>query len=478
MIGTALKKVGRFLASARFATVLLALVGAWSVVASFVPQTVVSKSAAAAWAAAHPLAESGAGFLGLHDAFAAPLFLVFVAALGLSTALCAWQRTKVAISRSRALRVAASVDEQALEARHDLEIACAPSLDESRILAIAAETLSGLGIRTKRQGRALVAVSPARGAWGSPVFHWALLALILTIPLGTLVRASGQMGVAVGQTKVDRADSYGLLTAGPLHSWGDSARSVRVDAFDPKFSSGGVLRGPTPTVSLLDAKGGVLATQRVFPNNTLKYGSLTIYPADYGLSADVVLLDTAGAEAGRSVQILDFSTEATEGTVPTKYLSIGDAAGKEALRVFVAVPLDRVASGLVARLPEQPRARVRVTDTSGSLLADRTLRPGEGLELPTGGSLRLGAVGYYARLQLVDDPSIPFLYAAMAVAMLGLAVATLARQQVVTAIVTGPADAAVLAVGLRLWRNHASSRGEIETELARALGAPLKEEAL
>jgi len=83
--------------------------------------------------------------------------------------------------------------------------------------------------------------------------------------------------------------------------------------------------------------------------------------------------------------------------------------------------------------------------------------------------VRLIGLGYYARLQVVSDPSIPALYAGLIVAMIGLGVATFARQQIVSAAVMVTPDGAKLAVRLRLWRNAASSRSEIETELTRAL---------
>ncbi|MBN2248309.1 MAG: hypothetical protein JW733_06380, partial [Coriobacteriia bacterium] len=74
-------------------------------------------------------------------------------------------------------------------------------------------------------------------------------------------------------------------------------------------------------------------------------------------------------------------------------------------------------------------------------------------------------------LQLVDDPSIPLLYAAGVIAMIGLGIATLARQTIITAQVERDGDQARLAVRMRLWRVHSTSRGEIEDELRRALGA-------
>lgn len=469
MIRTALGKAAGFFASARLATLLIAFVGGWSMLASFVPQGAVSTPAVAAWASAHPLAESLVRMVGLHQAYGAPLFSLGVVVLAVSTAVCAWRRTRAAVSRGRALRAALAIDEQALATNHDLEIPYGPVLGEAEVLAIAADALGRLGIRAKPRGATISAVSASWTVWGSPLFHWALLALIVTMPFGNLLRSSGQMGVTIGQQKADEPASYRIFSEGPLHHLFGAQRAIRVDAFELNFRTGGVDRGPTPTVSVLDTRGEVVKTQRVYPNNTLSTGSLTIYPVDYGLAATVALVDPSGVEKGRTVQLVDFSEEASGGTSPVGYLTVGDG-GESTLRLYVSVPLDRVKGGLAARLPAQLTARVLVTSLDNTHVLDRVLQPGEDLVLPVGGALRLIDVGYYARLQLVDDPSIPMLYVGLTVAMIGLGIATLARQQIVTAAVIDTPDGARLAVRMRLWRNVTTSRTEIEQELVRALG--------
>lgn len=458
----------KLLSSARLATLLLVFVGVWSMLASLVPQGAASVEAVASWASAHPLAENVVRILGLHEAFGAPLFMLCVLVLSVSTALCAWQRTKVAVRRGGMIRRASAAGGQALAGSPDLEITCDATLEASAVLSIAAETLAHLGIKTKRRDASISAVSPAWSVWGSPVFHWALLALIVTMPLGSMLRSAGQMGLAVGQTKIDEPASYGILTEGSLHGLFGVPRIIQVDAFEPTYRTGGVDRGPTPTVSVLDAQGQVIESQRVYPNNTLKTGSLTIYPSDYGLAATVALVDASGAEQARSVQLVDFSAQAAGGTAPAGILTVG-GDGNAGLKLLISVPLDRTKGGFVGRLPKQLKVQVVATSVDDKPVLDRVLLVGEELRLPTGGALRLIDVGYYARLQLVDDPSIPVLYAGLVLAMLGLGVATLARQQIVTATVVESPGGRKLAVRMRLWRTLTSSRSEIESELVRAL---------
>ena len=86
----------------------------------------------------------------------------------------------------------------------------------------------------------------------------------------------------------------------------------------------------------------------------------------------------------------------------------------------------------------------------------------------------LNGVGYYARLQVVYDWSTSIPYAGLIVAVVGLTVATLVRQQIVLATVTDGPDGVRLAVKVRLWHNAPSSRDEIEDELSKALGVAEK----
>ncbi|MDO8847858.1 MAG: cytochrome c biogenesis protein ResB [Coriobacteriia bacterium] len=469
MTVTLSRRAWRLLTSPRLATVVIALVGGWAVLASFVPQGDATAAPVAEWAAAYPGFEALAGPLGLHRAFTAPVFLVFVALLAVLTAACAWQRTRVAAVRSRFLRTAVA-EAGSPDARADFEIVCRPGLSSAEALVTTAETLERLGIRPTRAEKHVTAVSPLWSVWGSAVFHWALVTLMVVIALGSLARSSGQMGIAVGEAKPDVAESYGVLDEGSLHSFG-AGRSIRVDAFDVNYETGGVKRGATPTVTVLNAAGEVVKTQLVYPNNTLKTGSLTIYPYDYGFSATVAMLDDSGAELQRTTQLIDFAGSAEGGTAPLGALVLKDEAGAAQYRMLISVPLDQSeGGGLVGRMPEDPRARVVLLNAAGEAVMDETLRPDETVALPSGGTLRLLGVDYYARLQLVDDPSIPLLYAAAIVAMIGLGAATLVRQLVISAWVAEDTGETKLRVRMRLWRALTTSRSEIESELRRALG--------
>jgi cytochrome c biogenesis protein ResB len=316
----------------------------------------------------------------------------------------------------------------------------------------------------------LAAVASPWAVWGSAVFHWALLVLMVAAVAGTLLRAEGSMAIPVGETKADAPTSYVAVTAGPLHDWGRVHRSIRVDALAPDFKTGGIDRGAAPTVSVLDSAGKLVIKQRVYPNAKLHAGSLSIDAPSVGLAATVALIKPSGAELGRFVELVDFSQTTTGGTVPVVSHGIRDNAGNLQLRLRVTVPLDRVDGHYGEWIPKQPAARVVLISGDGATLLDSMVHQGEQVAIPGGGAVRLVGIGWYSNLAITDDPTIPFIYGSMVVAMLGLTLTVVARQQLlVAAVVEGP-DGPKLAMRLRLWRNESSSRGEIERELTRALG--------
>ncbi len=450
---------------------LLLLLGAWTTAASFVPQNAASADAVLAWRAANPSLLRIVDTLGLHDAFASVPYVALGVFLALCTALCAWRRTGVARRRARRLRDATAGGESAAAASPDLEISLGPNLNQERALEIAADTLRHLGVPTTRRGEVLISVSPWWSVWGTAVFHWALVAVIVTLAVAGLVRAEGQMGVAVGQVRPDQPESYGQLTTGPWYRWDSAERFIRVDGFNIDYQVGGVSRGPTPTVSVLDSDGDVIASRLVYPNHILRQGALSIYPVDYGLSAAIAMLDGTGAEIQRTVQLVDFDGTTPDGTSPISEVGLYGPNGQVLNRLILSVPLDSVDEGFLGRLPETPRARFVILNPDGSLALDEVIEPGQRVQLPAGGELELLGVDYYARLQLVDDPSVPLLYASGVIALVGLGIATLARQMILTVKVEPEGGHARLAVHMRLWRIYSTSRSEIEDRLRRALGA-------
>lgn len=97
------------------------------------------------------------------------------------------------------------------------------------------------------------------------------------------------------------------------------------------------------------------------------------------------------------------------------------------------------------------------------------MKQGEGIELPGGYRLVLQNLTYYARLKIVDDGSVPLLYAWLVVAGIGLSIASLGRQQVIVVAVASDESGDRILGRVRVWRNSTTSCGELKNELGKAL---------
>jgi cytochrome c biogenesis protein len=457
------KRLVAWLGSARVALTLMLLLAAMSFLGTLVPQTGRDAGETAAWAAAHPFAEKVVSALGLHSAYSSVIFLVPAALLVASTVICALARTRVARQRGARLREATSASAPSMDADFDVELGSGTGAEEALDLADAA--LRELGLIAKRDTRGLVVASNPLGAAGSPVFHWALVALLCTIAVGALSRADGLMGIPVGESAPVVADSFRLLSVGPWHRWNSHPNTIVVSELSPTYLLGGIDRGPTPTVAVVASSGRVLAEQRVYPNAPLHTGSLTVHANDYGLAPVLSLVRADSSLAATTSPLVDFSGAARGGTAPTEF-AITDSAGAEAYLAQVTVELPNGAADATKALSVVPRLAVNLLDAANrSKVASATLGVGESLRLPDGSSLRFDALRYYARLSVVDDGSIPAVYLFLGLALVGLTAALLARQRLVVAWVTSGASGPRLCVATRLWRNAGVTRDEIRTAL-------------
>jgi hypothetical protein len=125
-------------------------------------------------------------------------------------------------------------------------------------------------------------------------------------------------------------------------------------------------------------------------------------------------------------------------------------------------------------LPADAKAAFVVRPANGGPpVASGTLSAGEELPLPDGSRLRLLGVGYYARLSVVDDPSIPLVYALLFVALAGMCVSILGRQSLaVVGVVESETGRRTVSVWFRDWRANKIRALQAEEAVREALTTP------
>ena len=450
---------------------LLLVVGVWSFIGTIVPQGDAAVPAVSEWAAAHPIAETIAVTFSLHHAFSSPIFVVMILLLAASTMVCARRRTKVAIHRSRLLREISDDDARQLAARPTFSVEVS-SIDVPEPTAAVAGAFRSMGLRARERDGMVVAVSRPWAVFASPVFHWALFALILVLFVVQMTRAEGLMGVPVRDSRPLTADSFGLLERGAFYRFEQSPLAIRVDKIDREYVIDDIDRGPAPTVSILRPDGSVAASQVVYPNNPMRYGSLMIHPGAIGLSPGFALVTKDGVEGERVNLIVDVDETTPSGTTSAEFTL--DAASPDAPPILgtVTIPLKAADGAAETSVTEFKAAFVLRLEGGDSVIAERTLSVGDEIELPDGSKLRLLGVSNYSRLSVVDDPSIPLVYALLVVALIAVSVSILGRQSLaVAAVRVDETGSCSVDIWFRDWRANKIRTEQAEEAVRDALSA-------
>jgi cytochrome c biogenesis protein ResB len=413
-----MRRIAKLLRSPRLSVWLVLGVTIYSLIATFIPQGGVQTPDTAAWVAAHPSMVPLVERLGLFSAFTTPVFLLLVALLTASTTACAWARTKSSVARWHSRGAVTDALVRQLKERPEFTIT---GRDVS--LERASDALRELRLDVRQGPQIAQAVSGRLGLLGSPVFHWSLVVLFLAVSLGQLTRSEGQIGIRVGGSRPEAAESYGSLSVGPLFR-GHSGFTLAVPRIQMRNVIDSIDREPAPEVILSDGET-VLRDQLVYPNHPLRYGSYLVHRGPFGFSLPVSAETSTGQTADSLDLLIDLSESAKSGTVP-QTIDL-DSAGRS-LEVTLTLMPKRSSAGIV-RLGIEPAMRVRA-EVSGSPTATILSAPGR-LQLPTGEVMVLGSVANYARIGVVYDWSVWWIYGSLVTATLGLVLTMLMPYRVV-----------------------------------------------
>ncbi|MDP2232111.1 MAG: cytochrome c biogenesis protein ResB [Actinomycetota bacterium] len=462
------RRLHRTLRSPRLVAWLLLIVTGWLVLGTLVPQTSLDAAKVETWARAHPTLEQIASALGLHAAYTRPLFVMLMFLLAASTAICAWERTRYAARMSMAKGSITAAQLERLRISEPIDIPAEDHSDPQASLARAAASLRSLGLRGPVGPRLLESSSGVWGLWGSPVFHWALVALIVLIPVGRLTRSEGLMGVVAGSSRVDSREAYGLVDVGPLHQRFTGLDIGVLPGIELNYDDNGIDRGPAPVVTL-SRDGQLLAEQKVYPNRPLKYGSLTVHMSELGAGAaySLVTSDSVILEDQALIDVIEGDSRAYT-PFTTAY---GDGSGASVVSVTVDIPDD---PQTLVDDSEEPRRLVSVIATGPAGDTVNTLAGvGDTLDLGAGLGMRIDAVDYYARLSVVDDWSVDWIYALFAIAVVSVSVSVLVPHRVARVYL----DQAVTPPVLRLDTRHSRSSPEFHQKVRDALESVRMEES-
>lgn len=365
----------------------------------------------ATWAAAHPELERIVGPLGLHQPFTTPVFIALACLLALTTAACSWERTQRALALWRAARPEAWIEREG--APHPTFVVPTPDglAGASRVSVAAFERLrmTPIGDDARR-----VATRWRIACFGSPLFHWALVALFLAVGAGQLLRSEGDIAVVSGSSSVDERGSYAPgLSTGPLFGNRFTGWELEVREVAPDLNVGGVSRGDTPYVRIL-SKQAVLTEGYVYPNHPLRRGGVIVHRGGLGPAVFVSFQFPNGARVAK------------------RPLALVNSFGNGGAWATLVVTEQESAKSTTLKLETAKGQRV-VLSVPDQGFRSRALSKGEDVRLPDGTTVRLDDSTVFVRLTVVNDWSVPFIYAAFILAVIGELFALLMPPRVVVA---------------------------------------------
>jgi len=412
---------------------LIASLTLYVIVGTLVPQGRSVDSAVRLWAAAHPSAERVAASMGLHAAYVTPLFFVLIVLLAASTAACAWERTKRAIAGIGASAHLTDSHIARVARTQSDPIMLGEGIEPGAALAVVEQEMHRARLRTEARADAVDGRAGFIGLWGSPLFHWALVALMLVIVAGRLTRSDGNLVLPLNESIADSHDNYTYLEEGARFAERHTGLEFVAHEVDRVFVRGGVHYGPTPRVAAY--RDGVLVEETwVRPNNPLRAGGLMLQMLEFGPAVTLALESPQGPELGRKTLALRRSELASSGTVPQSFTSSSGSSDQQVeVRIQVVVSRGAEANGGVSQA-------IIETATAGSSDFGPPLRLSEGefVLLPSGERLRIAEVKDWVEVAVVNDWSVPFVYAfvGLLISGLGLSVLIPARRATVVATQT------------------------------------------
>lgn len=389
----------------------------------------------------------------LFLSFSSPIFLVALVYLGISTAICAWERSRVALEQ---MRHRSGLDEplrRRIAARSPVCLYPGP-LDDARPLVAAA--LAGQGLVTQSTRSAVQGRSGRLGPLGSPLFHWALAALFALVLLGQVSRSEGKIGVGLDSRKPLSSDNFDSIIQGAAYSDRFADAELRVIAWKPEYVIGGIDRGPVPVVALT-RNGRVLASSPVYPNHPLRYRSLLVHYEDFDYYADLTLLGSDLKPLSGAQVVFDV-VGPRRSVLSTEVITLTGARGR---RVPVTVsPLVSIADGASAR-----RRQLRLTWADESGAASSTVLAEGATAVIAGAPLRFDTAGEYVRLSVADDWSVYPIYLVFFLMIVGNAISALWPRRVAWVLLTSVAEG----TELRLLATDQRREVVFELRLAEAL---------
>lgn len=485
----------RQLTSMRTALILLFLLALASIPGSFLPQRGIDEAKVQKYFHDHTTLAPLFDKLSLFDAFSSAWFAAIYLLLFISLAGCVLPRAWLHVKKLRAKPPAAPRNLRRLpESRH-----WDSDLGTGEALAAARAALAKRHFRIADGSGSVAAEKGYLRETGNLVFHIALLALLVSIALGSIFGYKGNVLVTEGNGFANTVTAYDKIAPGRVFSAGTlQPFQFTVDKFQAHYITSGPQRGQATSFSAkLTYKATPDSPSRPYDlavNHPLGVDGAKLYLLGHGYAPTFKVTDGKGRVAFDGS--VPFLAEEKRNFTSEGVVKAPDARPKQLgfLGFFMPTAMRGANGGLASVFPAPLNPAVTLLAFKGNLGLDsgtpqsvyqldtarmkkigkgHTLRPGQTMKLPDGsGAVTFTGYKQYVTLAITYDPGrYPALFFAF-LAIAGLMCSLLIRRRRVWVRVgAGEGGRSVVEVG---GLTRADASGTFATEFDR-VAAELRE---
>jgi len=418
-----LNGVIRFLRSTKLALFAMAVLALIVAAGSLIPQRLtVDPGDYASWKTHLPALMGAAEALGLTDVYHSPLYVAAVALFALNLTLCTWKQVRFAARRLRPRSGPSAKGPASRPARADIErptgafVPSALGFLQSGGRVVAFLEAEGYSVRSLGPGR-----WEGRRRWaghvGLPLFHVALLLVIIGALTVSLFSFRGNLELAEGQGFVSDTDRFLQSSRGLLGRTPPAGLAVRLDAFRSAYHQNGQIAVRESDISIRTE--GVEDHTVVSSSHPAGIGDYRVYQSTrFGWAALLRLSFPGGREQEGFVNLAQWRSDEEEGGVKS-YRSKADVPGTA---YSVLLEYERpVAAGAGSAAGTDLSLSTVVSEGMNNTYNGR-LAVGQTIQLPSGVELTYVDLRPWSGLVVVGTPGLWLVFLGGALGLFGLLV--------------------------------------------------------
>jgi cytochrome c biogenesis protein len=408
-----------FIESKRLAVTLIVLLVSFSAIGMIIPQVDPNPAGYQGWAVKYPNLAPYVEFLGLNNIYRtwwfAALGVIFFTNLAACTLRQLQQRLEVWRRRHEFLKTEPLA-----------EFVAVAELPVVRDEALRSFIRAGYK-STGASGNTLGMEKHRWGIWGSVVFHFGLIIIVLGGLVSGAFKTTGYMMVAEGETRMERHDNYNVIYRGPFfkneYHYGFNITLKKQQKF---YDESGRL-DYIKSSFVLSEGGRPVLEKAVSKGDPLLYRDIRFFEYDDGFAPLVTMKNPDGSIARQTFLLLNTHRYATHRTYYYNHLEFPGNPYTLSMEFYPDMAVK--GEGLYSKSTKfnNPAAKV-VFSEKGRRVAEKVIRQHETM-IFKGYAFSFGEVRAWTGLEVVRDPGAGILFAGFWLALAGLAVLYLLRYQ-------------------------------------------------